>query len=153
MRQAVTRLPVDAVLFHRVHLAEGALMAFGKKDRVVAETEFAALGQTKDANGQPKYPHFERVRQTMIQLVATSQADSWDAAYSKAVRLDDELYSQTVEQERQAVLAAQEKQRQEAIEKANKAKPVKMSSAMPKGATQGADLDSILSEAMAKHGM
>jgi hypothetical protein len=121
-------------------------------ERARAEAEFNALAQIKDQNGQPKYPHFEKVRQSMIQLVATGQAPDWDAAYSKAIRLDDELYKQTVEAERQRVLEEQEKARAEAIEKAKKAAPVKTSSAMPKGSAAATDLDSIIAGAMSKAG-
>lgn len=124
-----------------------------QNERARAEAEFNALAQTKDSTGQPKYPHFEKVRQSMIQLVATGQAPDWDAAYSKATRLDDELYNQTVETERQRVLEEQEKQRKESIEKAKKAAPVKQSSAMPKGNAQARDLDSIIQGAMSKAGI
>jgi hypothetical protein len=85
------------------------------------EAEFNALGQAKDQNGQARFPHFERVKQTMIQLAATSQAETWDQAYTKAVRLDDDLYQQTVEAERSRVSDAAEKARLEAVEKAKKA--------------------------------
>jgi len=124
-----------------------------QNERARAEADFNALAQAKDQNGQPKYPHFEKVRQSMIQLVATGQAPDWDAAYSKSVRLDDELYAQTVEAERQRVLQDQEKQRQEAIEKAKKAAPVKTSASLPKGNAQAKDLDSIISGAMSKAGI
>lgn len=124
-----------------------------QSERQRAEAEFAALGQAKDANGQAKYPHFEKVKQSMIQLVATNQADSWDTAYSKSVRLDDDLYKETVETERKRVADDLEKQRQEAIDKAKGARPVKTSSALPNGSTQGKDLDSIISGAMSKAGI
>lgn len=122
-------------------------------ERMRAEHEFNALAQTKDSNGQLKYPHFEKVKQSMIQLVAGGQADSWDAAYSKSVRLDDELYTQTVEAEKKLVQETLEKQRTEAVEKAKKAAPVKTSSALPKGDTKARDLDSIISGAMARSGI
>jgi hypothetical protein len=51
------------------------------QERERAQAEFDALGQAKDTNGQAKFPHFERVKQTMIQLVASGQADTWDTAY------------------------------------------------------------------------
>lgn len=123
------------------------------QERQRAESEFNALAQTKDSTGQLKYPHFEKVKQSMIQLVATGQADSWDAAYSKSVRLDDELYNQTVELERKRVQDDLEKQRQEAVTKAKNAAPVKTSSALPKGNAGAKDLDSIISGAMTKAGI
>jgi hypothetical protein len=118
-----------------------------------AQAEFDALGQIKDESGQPKFPHFGRVAKTMIQLVATNQADTWDSAYSKAVRLDDELYKQTVETERNRVSADAEKARQEAVEKAKKASAVKTSSISPKGASQVKGLDAILSNALESAGI
>lgn len=118
-----------------------------------AKAEFDAIGQTKDDNGQPKFPHFQRVANTMIQLVATNQADTWDSAYSKAVRLDDELFKQTVEAERTAVAANAEKARLEAVEKAKKAAPVRASGGSPRGASQVKGLDAVISAAMESHNL
>lgn len=123
------------------------------EERQRAQAEFDALGQAKDQNGQPKFPHFERVRNAMIQLVASNQADTWDAAYIKAVRLDDELYKQTVEAERQRVAAEAEKARLEAVEKAKKAQPVKSSDGAPKGGQQLKGLDAHLSAAIERMGV
>jgi hypothetical protein len=122
------------------------------QERQRAQAEFDALGQTKDDSGQAKFPHFERVKQTMIQLVANNQAETWDQAYSKAVRLDDDLYKQTVEAERVSVQEAAEKARLEAVEKAKKTAPVKTSSAPPGGATQLKGLDAHLGAAMERVG-
>ncbi len=118
-----------------------------------AQAEFDALGQIKDESGQPKFPHFERVAKTMIQLVATNQADTWDSAYSKAVRLDDDLYKQTVETERKSVAEQAEKARLDAVEKAKKAGHVKTSSTSPKGASQVKGLDALLSSALESAGV
>jgi hypothetical protein len=118
-----------------------------------AQAEFDALGQAKDDSGQLKFPHFGRVSQTMIQLVATNQADTWDSAYSKAVRLDDELFKQTVEAERNRVSAEAEKARLEAVEKAKKASAVKTSSGSPKGAREVKGLDALIDGALEAHGI
>ena len=118
-----------------------------------AQAEFDALGQIKDESGQPKFPHFGRVAKTMIQLVATNQADTWDSAYSKAVRLDDDLFKQTVETERNRVSAEAEKARLEAVEKAKKATHVKTSSTSPKGASQINGLDAHISAALERAGI
>lgn len=122
-------------------------------ERQRAQAEFDALGQAKDVSGQLKFPHFERVSKTMIQLVASGQADTWDTAYSKSVRLDDDLYKQTVEAERNRVAAEAEKQRLEAVDKANKARPVKTSDGSPKGGTQMKGLDALISGAMERAGI
>lgn len=122
-------------------------------ERQRAQAEFDALGQTKDESGQPKFPHFQRVSQTMIQLVSTGQAETWEAAYAKSVRLDDELYRQTMEAERQSVAAETEKRRLEAVEKAKKVSPVKSSDGSPKGAAQPKGLDAHLSGALERAGI
>lgn len=122
------------------------------EERQRAQAEFDALGKATDQNGSLKYPHFSQVNNAMIQLVASGQADTWDAAYAKAVRLDDGLYQQTVEAERQRVLQEQEKQRLEAVEKAKKAKPVNSSDGAPKGGAKLTGIDAHLSAAMERFG-
>lgn len=47
-----------------------------------------------------KYPHFEQARPMMIQLLESGLAGDLEAAYTKAVRMDDTLYQ--TEQQRQA---------------------------------------------------
>lgn len=123
------------------------------RERQQAELEFESVGRAKDESGNAKYPHWDRVKASVVQLVATGQADSWDAAYQKAVRLDDDLYKQIVEAERKRALEAAEKERQAALEKAKQAKPLKTSPAMPKGATAARDLDAILSEQITRAGI
>lgn len=118
-----------------------------------AKAEFEAVGQTKDANGQLKFPHFGRVSQTMLKLVASGDADSWDAAYDRAVWSDPELRAQQIEAERQRVLAETERQRQEAVAKAKKVAPVKSSDGAPKGGEQLKGLDSHLSAALGRAGI
>lgn len=117
-----------------------------------AEAEFNAIGSTKDEKGAPKFPHFERVRGSMIRLVADNIAANWDEAYSKAVRLDDDLHKQVVEQERTRALAEAEAARQEAVDKAKKATSVKVSSGSPGGAAKVSGLDAHISAAMERSG-
>jgi hypothetical protein len=117
-------------------------------ERQRAEAEFNALGQAKDESGSAKYPHFERVKQTMIQLVADGLSKTWDEAYSKSVRLDDELHTKVVEEERGKALAESERQRQEAVEKAKKAAPVRTSNGSPNGAAKPKGLDAHLDAAL-----
>lgn len=122
------------------------------QQRQQAEAEFNAIGQAKDEKGSVKFPHFERVRQTMIRLAADKLADTWDEAYSKAVRLDDELHTQVVEQERQRVLAEADAARQAAVDKAKNATSVRASSGAPGGAAQPKGLDAHISSAMERSG-
>lgn len=121
-------------------------------ERQRAEAEFNALALAKDEAGQPKFPHFERVRQSMIQLASTGAADTWDAAYSKAVRLDDDLYKETVESAAKREREALEKARQEAVEKARKAAPVHTSNSQPRGGSANRGMDAHIEQAMAKAG-
>lgn len=116
------------------------------------EHSLDTFGQSKDNNGQPKYPHFQQVRQSMLRLIGSEQAADFDQAYTKAVRLDDELYKGVVESERKRVADDAEKARLEAVEKAKKTQPVKSSSAPPGGGTQMKGLDAHLSAALEKHG-
>lgn len=117
-----------------------------------AQAEFDALGAAKDENGQLKMPHFGRVKTAMLQLVANNQSASWDDAYTKAVRLDDDLYKQTVEAERASVAAAAEQARLAAVEKAKKAQPVKQSGGATAGSSKLTGLDAHLSGALERAG-
>lgn len=148
--------PTILQLRQQVTGLERSLQQMGQQEqlrqRQQAEAEFNAIGQAKDEKGTAKFPHFERVRQSMIRLVADGIAENWDQAYSKAVRLDDELHTQVVEQERQRVLAEAEATRQQAVDKAKKATPVRVSSGSPGGAAQTKGLDAHISAAMERSG-
>jgi hypothetical protein len=118
-----------------------------------AQAQFNALAQAKDESGNLRYPHFARVSRAMIRLVADDLAASWDEAYAKAVRLDDELHRATVDAERRRVLLAEEARRQEAVEKARRAQPVKTSVASPSGTMRVKGLDAHLDAAMERAGL
>ncbi len=81
-----------------------------------------------------RYPHFEQVRGSMAQLLESGVAQNPDEAYTKAVRLDDSVF--TAEQMRQANASAatQEASRQAAIKKAKNAS-ASVRSATPSGLT------------------
>jgi len=81
-----------------------------------------------------RYPHFEQVRGSMAQLLESGVAQNPDEAYTKAVRLDDTVF--TAEQARQASAgaAAQEAARQAALKKAKNA-GASVRSATPSGMT------------------
>jgi hypothetical protein len=149
--------PVVPQLHQKVTSLEQQLRQMNEQaalhERQRAQAEFDALGQAKDDSGQLKYPHFARVSQAMIQLVASGQADTWDNAYSKSVRLDDELYQQTIAAEQAKIAADAEKARLAAVEKAKKAQPVKSSDGSPKGAASLKGLDAHIAGAMARAGL
>lgn len=122
-------------------------------ERQRAQAEFDSIGLTKDANGQPQYPHWDKVKGTMIKLVANDLAATWDEAYKRAVRADDDLYKQEVEAERRRVAENAERERLAAVEKANKARPVRTSNSAPGGQTQVKGLDAHLDAALERAGI
>lgn len=107
------------------------------------------FASAKTETGQPKYPHFERVRGYMGQLMANGEVATLEDAYTKAT----EPIRAAVAEE----LGSRQKQAEEsnkaALEKAKKAAPVRSSGTQPNGSTKGKGLDAILNEAMAAHGM
>jgi hypothetical protein len=125
------------------------------RERSLAQAEFASIGAAKDTSGQPKYPHFERVRSRMIKLVAEGDADTWDDAYLDAVYADRELRQQmtTAQTESQvtAVRRAEEERRAEAVNKARGAAPVRTSHGV-KGGTKTKGLDAAIEAAIASRG-
>jgi hypothetical protein len=124
-----------------------------ENERQRAEYEFNALALTKDANGSPKFPHFDRVKTDMIRLVANGQADTWDAAYEKSVRLNDDLYKSIVESERKKALEADEAARKSALDKAKNAKRVSETSSIPNGRSSLKGIDSHIEAALDKVGI
>lgn len=118
-----------------------------------AEHEFNALAQAKDDTGQQKYPHFERVKQAMLQLAANGQAETWDAAYTKATRLDDDLHKEVIEAAAKRERETLEKQRQESVNKALKAQPIRESNSLPRGETGKKGLDAYLDAALTRAGV
>lgn len=60
-----------------------------------------------------------------------------------ALRLDDDLYKETLESERAAVSRKEEAKRKAAVDKAKKTRPTQ-STAPPKGAVMASGLDDIL---------
>lgn len=87
------------------------------------------LAKFSDAS---KYPHFERVRNTMAQLLETGMANDPDSAYERAVRLDDDAWN--AEQQRQAAqqISAQTANKTAAAARARQAS-VSMKSGTPAG--------------------
>lgn len=103
----------------------------------------------KDEAGRPRYPHFERVRGIMGQLMANGQANTIEDAYQKATAPIQEAIAEELRARQQQA----DTQRKEALAKAEKAAPVRSSGSQPGGSAKGKDLDSILSDAMSKSGM
>jgi hypothetical protein len=72
----------------------------GWREQMQQETLQQQISKFSDAE---KYPHFEAVRGDMAQLLESGVAKDLDQAYTKAVRLNDDVW--TLEQERQAAAA------------------------------------------------
>jgi hypothetical protein len=107
-----------------------------------------AFAKAKDEAGRPRYPHFERVRGIMGQMMAQGEALTMEDAYQKATAPIQEAIAEELRTRQQAV----ETQRKEAVSKAERASPVRSSGSQPGGQTKGTDLDSILNDALAKYG-
>lgn len=76
-----------------------------------------------------KYPHFEAVREKMAGLLQTGLAPDLESAYAHALRLDDELWQATQQQQ------TEEAERQRQREEAERVAKARASAVSPKGAT------------------
>lgn len=83
--------------------------------------EITEFSQTKDDSGNPKFPHFERLRGEMSLLLNAGKAQTMEDAYNLAMRLDPELYQQQLEQKIKAEREAEEAARREEVKKATTA--------------------------------
>lgn len=107
------------------------------------------FAKATDEAGKPRYPHFERVRGIMGQMMANGQVTSLEDAYAEATKPIHEAIAAELST-RQAQSAESNKA---AIEKAKKAAPVKSSGTQPNGSAKGKGLDAHLDAAMARAGM
>lgn len=92
----------------------------------------AALEAIKPFQDAEKYPHFEVVRETMAQLLERGLASDLQTAYTKAVRLNDEVWQAEQERQAQASSAIQSQQKAEIVSKA-KSRAVSPKSSTPSG--------------------
>ena len=128
------------------------------EERQAQERQVGLQGQIEtfatqsDADGNLAHPHFDALRVTMGQLIEANAASDLNDAYSKALRLDDTLYQQSLEAERTKVKAAAEKRRKEAVAKAKKV-PSRRSANPPAGNMQSNNLDDILGSALDNAGL
>ncbi|HKZ01169.1 MAG TPA: hypothetical protein VJ180_02960, partial [Pyrinomonadaceae bacterium] len=101
---------------------------------VFAKHDLEQFQAAKDPSGNPLYPHYEKVRNTMAQLLEAGVAEDLKSAYDKAIRMHDDIW----EAEQAVRHAASEKARQEAqakeVAKA-KAAAVSTRTATPSGET------------------
>ena len=111
----------------------------------VAQTEQTVeqFSNKTNAEGKLMHPHFDKVRVKMGNLIDAGEAKGLDEAYSKAVRLDDDLYAEAIKSSKLSVKQQEDSKRKAAVEKARKVKP-SGSANPPKGSVVASDLDSLL---------
>lgn len=111
----------------------------------VAQTEQTVEQFSNKTNSEGKlmHPHFDKVRVKMGNLIDAGEAKGLDDAYSKAVRLDDDLYAEAIKTSKLSVKKQEDSKRKAAVEKARKVKP-SGSANPPKGSVVASDLDSLL---------
>jgi len=100
-------------------------------------TELQQFQSATDESGSLLYPHYEEVKLDMAQLLEAGRASDLKTAYTKAIRMNDELWQAEQERTRQADMQSQLQERAKAVAKA-KANTVSTRSATPTGADQGA---------------
>lgn len=87
------------------------------QQRVQSVQEFK---EAKDEQGNLLHPHFDIVKSEMMDLADSFPNMTISQLYAKAVRLNDDVYKQTLEAEKAKLLKEQEDKRKAEIEKAKK---------------------------------
>lgn len=101
--------------------------------QVRAEQDLQQFHSATGADGKPLYPHYEKVRDTMAQLLESGAAADLKDAYGKSIRLHDDIW----EAEQQAKQAAAQKAAQES--QARQVAQARSAAVSPKTATPGAE--------------
>ena len=120
--------------------------------RQQTEAQINGFANTKDDKGNLKYPYFDKLRVKMGNLIDAGEAKGLEDAYAKAVRLDDELYKESLEAQRKSAKAEEDARRKAAVEKAKKVRP-RTATAPPSGSVKATDLDALLMESISKAGV
>lgn len=140
--------PVVHDLKNQVHQLQAQLEQFRHQSETVQQrqtTEFVhSFASQTNADGSPKYPHFETVRHAMGQLLNAGRAQTMDEAYAMASKpIEDAIAKRIAAQTRQAQAASQA-----ALDKARKARPVVRTGMASGGKTKGGGLDAIIGSAL-----
>jgi hypothetical protein len=81
---------------------------------MAAKTDLQQFEAARDSAGNPLYPHYDQVRNTMAQLLEAGIAQDLKSAYDKAIRMHDDIWQQEQEAKQaaaqNAVQIAQAKQ-------------------------------------------
>lgn len=101
-----------------------------QQEQALAQKELNMFLSATDANGELKYPHFQKVGQDMLELSKVYVNDSLEESYQRAVLLNPELNAQ-----RDAdILRKAENEKKARIEKAKKLKKQSVRSSKVKAA-------------------
>ena len=103
-----------------------------------------SFSTAKDAKGNRKHPHFEKLRERMGRLVNAGETTDLNEAYGMALRLDNDLYNEAIANERNDVSKKADDRRKAAVQKAKKIQPTRGHGALPGGSVKSSDLDDIL---------
>ena len=140
--------PVVHDLKNQVHQLQAQLNQFRIQHETVQQqqtTEFVhSFASQTNADGSPKYPHFETVRHAMGQLLDAGRVHSMDEAYAIAAKpIEEAIAKRIAAQTRQTQAASQA-----ALDKARKARPVVRTGMASGGKTKGGGLDAIIGSAL-----
>jgi hypothetical protein len=145
--------PVIHDLQSKVRQLEAQVQTYQQQHTSLSQQQVAsqieAFAAATNADGTPSYPHFDVVKASMGQLMASGQASTLQEAYQLAAKPLEDRIAAGVEQRAKAAQAKQA----EAVARAKKAAPVRSSGMSPGGTTKGGGLDAMLNQALASHGL
>lgn len=91
---------------------------FNNKESQEQLTAVQRFAQATDENGELKHPHFDKVKEDMMDLADVNPNMTIDQLYKKAVRMNDDLYEETLKAERQRVIDENKRKKDERLQKA-----------------------------------
>ena len=99
---------------------------------IEAKSDLQRFQESKDASGNPLYPHYDTVRNTMAQLLEANLAQDLKSAYDKAIRMHDDIW----QAEQAKTQAAAQKAAQ--VAQTRQVAQAKAAAVSPRTATPGA---------------
>lgn len=108
----------------QINALESQIKAITQEKAISKEREqfdiVKSFREAKNEQGELLNPHFDAVKSDMMDLADVNPNLTIEQLYAKAVRMNDDLFNKTIEQERQKALSAVEAKRREEVEKAKK---------------------------------
>lgn len=108
----------------QINALESQIKAITQEKAISREREqydiVKSFREAKNEQGELLSPHFDAVKQDMMDLADANPNLTIEQLYNKAVRMNDDLFNQTLEQERQKAISSIEAKRKEEVEKAKK---------------------------------